>query len=97
MLSICMPFAAGWIDSPSPRKHEMALERNTGGTKIRQPDSEIITVREGGGCSRVLGIIVLIGGLILIGSTKDKILDITFLVGVLLVLFGAILARSASP
>ena len=70
----------------------MALDKEDGGTKIKQCSSNTIKVVEGEGGGRIAGIIILLGGLILIWVTFNKISDITFIFGVLLALFGVALA-----
>jgi len=51
-----------------------------------------LPVVEGGGASRVVGVLIFAGGLLLIYSTDFKIKDITFIFGVLIALFGAAVA-----
>jgi hypothetical protein len=70
----------------------MALDKEDGGTKIKQPNPTTIKVVEGEGSGRVAGIIFLLGGLILIWVTFNKITDMIFIFGVLVALFGAALA-----
>lgn len=70
----------------------MAMEKKDGGTKIKQINPNIIQVVEGEGSGRVVGIIIFLGGLFLMWKTFNNILDITFIFGVLLALFGAALA-----
>lgn len=70
----------------------MALNKKEPGTKITQPNPDVIRVVEGGGASRIVGILILIGGLLLIYSTDFKIRDIALTVGVLIALFGAAVA-----
>jgi hypothetical protein len=74
----------------------MALERNVGGTKITQPNPETIMVFEGGGCARILGAGVLAGGAALAWSHRANCLDIAFLVGALLIVFGIALLTQRS-
>ena len=70
----------------------MTLEKQAGGTKITQPHSEAIKVYEGGGAARPIGVIIFLGGALLIWSAYENIADLTFIVGVLLALFGAAIA-----
>ena len=70
----------------------MTLEKQAGGTKITQPNSEAIKVSEGGGAARPIGVIIFLGGALLIWSAYENIADLTFIVGVLLALFGAAIA-----
>jgi len=68
------------------------LEKEGPGIRITQSDPEIIKVIEGGGAARVIGIIILLGGALLAWSSDGKFMDLTFIFGVLLVLFGAAVA-----
>lgn len=70
----------------------MLLEKEGGGTRIIQPNPEIIKVIEGGGSARVIGILMLLGGIALIWSTLSKISYMTLTLGIVLALFGAALA-----
>lgn len=70
----------------------MKLEKEGPGIKITQSDSEIIKVVEGSGAARVIGAIILIGDALLAWSSGGKIMDLTFIFGVLLMLFGAAVA-----
>ena len=70
----------------------MKLEKEGPGIRITQSDPEIIKVVEGGGAARVIGIIILLGGALLAWSSGGKFMDLTFIFGVLLVLFGAAVA-----
>ncbi|HHJ18045.1 MAG TPA: hypothetical protein ENJ80_15270 [Gammaproteobacteria bacterium] len=70
----------------------MTLEKEGGGTRITQPDSETIRVFEGEGSARAIGVIFLLGGVLLMWSNVNKAADITFIFGALLALFGAAIA-----
>jgi len=70
----------------------MKLEKEGPGIKITQSDPEIIKVIEGSGAARVFGVIILIGGALLAWSSHGKLMDMSFIFGVLLVLFGAAVA-----
>ena len=70
----------------------MKLEKEGPGIRITQPDSKIIKVVEGSGAGRVIGVIILLGGAMLAWSSGGKIMDLTFIFGVLLMLFGATVA-----
>ena len=71
---------------------QVKLEKEGPGIKITQSDSELIKVVEGGGAARVIGIVILLVGALLVWSSGGKIMDLAFIFGVLLVLFGAAVA-----
>ena len=71
---------------------QMKLEKEGPGIKIIQSDSETIKVIEGSGTARLFGILILIGGALLAWSSRGKLMDIAFIFGVLLILFGAAVA-----
>jgi hypothetical protein len=70
----------------------MACEKTEPGTKITQPTPDLIRVVEGGLTSRVLGVLVCGGGVLLLSSTGFRFFDPTGLLGVALALFGAAVA-----
>ena len=70
----------------------MVLEKEAPGIKITQSGPEIITVIEGSGAGRVVGVIILLGGAMLTWSSRGKLMDMSFIFGILLVLFGAAVA-----
>lgn len=70
----------------------MILEKKGPGIKITQSDSETIKVVEGGGAARLFGVVILLGGALLAWSSRGKLMDMSFIFGVLLVLFGAAVA-----
>ncbi len=74
----------------------MALNKEDGATRIKQIDSDTINVVEGEGSGRVLGIIILLGGIFLMWKTCDNVLDISFIFGVLLALLGVALVTQRS-
>ena len=62
------------------------------GIRITQPDPEEIRVVEGGGVARVIGAILLLGGALLAWSSSGRIMDLTFIIGVLSMVFGGAVA-----
>lgn len=70
----------------------MTLEKAGGGTRITQPDSETIKVVEGGAAARIFGIVSFLGGAALMWENSGNILDLTFIFGALLALFGTAIA-----
>ena len=70
----------------------MIFEKEGPGIKITQSDSETMEVIEGGGAARFIGVTILIGGALLVWSSGGKLMDLAFIFGVLLMLFGAAVA-----
>lgn len=68
------------------------LQKKGAGIRITQPDSETIEVFEGEGSARILGIICILVGGFLMWTSLDNIVDITFIFGALLAVFGAAIA-----
>ena len=71
----------------------MVLEKSEPGTKITQPHPDLVRVVEGGLSSRIVGIVIFLGGCLILYSTSGKsLMDVTFIFGVLLALFGLVVA-----
>jgi len=69
----------------------MTLQTDGPGIKIKQPHADLIKTVEGGGSARVIGIVICVGGILLTYSADFRLLDLTFIVGALLAVFGAAL------
>lgn len=69
----------------------MTLNIKGAGITISQPAPEIIKVDDSIGSARILGAIMFVGGALLAWSNAGRMLDITFIFGVLLALSGAAL------
>ena len=70
----------------------MALQKVEGGTKITQLSDDVIEVIEGGVASKILGVVMCVGGLVLMSSADYRFFDMTCLLGVALVVIGAAVA-----
>jgi hypothetical protein len=70
----------------------VALEKAEPGTRITQPTPDVIQVVEGGRASRVVGVVVGAGGVLLLSSVDFGLSDLTGLFGLVLALFGAAVA-----
>lgn len=67
----------------------MKLVKEGPGIKILKSDSEIIKVIEGGGAARIIGVVFMLGGILLVWKSYSHIMVLTFIFGIILVLFGA--------
>jgi hypothetical protein len=70
----------------------MLYEKDAGGTRIIQPDTNVIKAIEGGGSVRVIGIILSLAGIALVWSALSKVSYPNLIFGILLALVGAALA-----
>jgi hypothetical protein len=72
--------------------HKAKLEKEGPGIRIFKSGADVIKVVEGGGASRFIGAAILLGGTLLAWNGFGRIMDMTFLSGVVLMLFGAAIA-----
>ena len=72
--------------------NKMKLEKKGPGIKIFELGSDAIKVVDGGASSRVIGVVIFLGGTLLAWNSFGKIMNMTFLFGIVLMLFGTAVA-----
>jgi len=72
--------------------NQVKIKKEGPGIKIYELGSDVIKVVEGGAASRVIGVAIMLGGTLLAWNSFDNIMDMTFLLGIVLMLFGAAVA-----